>query len=122
MSEDELLTGLADALTLGGWRWNHTRRSDRALVMGHPGWPDLVAVHPHRPHLLAIECKTEHGIVSADQQTWLRLLADQPGVLAFVVRPEQYDATVEWIVGDRLLPRKTPPRGTHPHPSQEGAT
>lgn len=54
MTEDELLAAVTDALTLFGYRWTHHRRSDRAQLMGQPGFPDVFAVgHGRRLALLA---------------------------------------------------------------------
>ena len=100
MTEDELLTGITDALTLGGWRWWHIRRSDRALLMGHRGWPDVTAVKAGR--LLLLEAKTARGLVENDQWEWLGRLRSA-GIDARVVRPADYDALVAELTGDRLL-------------------
>ena len=54
MNEDELLIGVTDALTLGGWLWTHVRRSDLAITQGSPGVPDLWAVHYERRLFIAL--------------------------------------------------------------------
>lgn len=69
MSEDELLTAITEALTLYGYKWTHHRRSDKALLMGHPGVPDIIAVRGGRVKL--IELKTEKGQLTAEQWAWL---------------------------------------------------
>lgn len=98
MTEDELLTGLVEAMTLAGWRWTHARRSDKALMMGSAGLPDILAIPPmHRGPVLAIETKSAGGRLSEDQATWMvRLL--QAGVTAAVVRPDDYDRALELIL------------------------
>lgn len=95
MTEDELLEGLTDALTYCGWRWMHLRRSDLAIVQGHAGWPDIVAVRGDR--LLTLELKREDGKVTLEQIGWLERLQHVDGVEAAIVRPSTYDATLELI-------------------------
>lgn len=68
-SEDQLLATVTEALTLRGWRWTHSRRSDRAQLMGHKGFPDLIAIRGER--LLLAELKTEAGRLSPEQKAWL---------------------------------------------------
>lgn len=106
MSEDELLQGLTEALTLCGWRWMHIIRSD-GVTAGSAGWPDLVAVHPDRDVVLAWELKGERGVVSGDQAAWLVGLRDRQ-VDARLVRPMDYDAALRVITapgGRNLDPR-----------------
>lgn len=117
MTEDELLTGVTDTLTLGGWRWQHIRRSDRALVQGHPGFPDVVAAHPDKPlkcgecgagvdrmtgGVIAIECKSATGRATPDQIDWLALL-EAGGWVGTILRPQHFDQAVAWLLGDRLM-------------------
>ncbi len=54
MTEDELLAGITEALTFGGWRWTHILRSD-GVTMGMAGLPDIIAVHAGREIVLAWE-------------------------------------------------------------------
>ncbi len=98
-TEDDLLLGICHALDLGGWRWRHERRSDRALVMGSPGWPDLIAVRDGR--LLVLELKAERGVVTTDQQLWIDELRGA-GIDARVIRPADYDALLVELLGDKL--------------------
>lgn len=93
MTEDDLLVGVTDALTLGGWLWSHHRRSDLALMMGHTGLPDIIAVHPGRRRLLVLELKTETGRLDPRQREWLAALVGA-GVDARIVRPADYDELV----------------------------
>lgn len=104
MTEDELLTGLMDALAAGGWLAVHHRRSDLAIIQGRVGWPDIAAVHAGRRLFVVIECKTERGRVDPEQERWLSALQDA-GVDARIVRPSDYDTIVEWLLGDRLIRR-----------------
>lgn len=109
MTEDELLEGVTDALTLGGWLWTHTRRSDLAVIQGTAGVPDLLAVHPDRRRFMALELKGEHGDPTRDQTRWLQSLA-LAGIDTRLVYPDEYDALIVELVGDRLE-RKRRSRG-----------
>lgn len=106
MSEDELLVGLLELMALTGWRAYHVRRSDRALVMGSGavGFPDILAVHPERHRLVAIECKSDRGIPTPDQLVWLSALRQLVTVEATIVRPATYDEAIAWIQGMGPMP------------------
>lgn len=104
MTEDELLEGIVDALAAGGWLYQHVRRSDLAVIQGSVGFPDLVAVHPERGLLVFLELKSATGRVDPAQERWLTSLM-VAGMDARVVRPEDYDETWQWLVGDRLIRR-----------------
>jgi hypothetical protein len=98
MSEDQLISGLLEALSLGGWKAWHMRRSDRGLLMGAPGWPDITAL-PRvvgRP-LLVIEAKTGRGVLTAEQARWIVQL-HRAGITAVVIRPAGYDRALGLIV------------------------
>jgi hypothetical protein len=97
MTEDELLAGITEALTFGGWTWTHLIRSD-GVTMGNAGLPDVIACHPERPWVLAWELKGERGVVSHDQLRWLLSLASVPGVDARVIRPSDYDRALGVIL------------------------
>lgn len=94
MTENELLTAVTDALTTFRWRWTHSRRSDKALTMGHPGVPDIIAVR--RGRLLLIELKTEKGQLTEDQWAWL--LEAEPKTHErswLVIRPRDLDDAIK---------------------------
>lgn len=97
-------------LTLYGWRWYHTYRSDRSVA----GFPDYVALRG--PELIVAELKTERGRVSAAQTEWLDAwrkfgtavnelipanwrelggAVQQPGVDVYLWRPSDLDAINE---------------------------
>lgn len=95
MTEDDLLVAVTEAATNLGWKWHHVRRSDKALTMGDPGFPDLCMVRGVR--LLFVELKTETGKYQPGQEDWLAAIAklnDVTGnhVDALVVRPHNLDA------------------------------
>lgn len=98
MTEDELLDGITEALTLAGWRWTHIRRSD-TITMGSSGLPDIIAAHVMRDDVLAWELKSAHGQLTPDQLGWLIVLGSK--VDARVIRPADYDKALEVIIGGK---------------------
>ena len=103
MTEDELLTGLTDAMTLSGWWWMHVRRSDQAIIQGMQGFPDIFAVHPTRRQALAWELKSDKGQPTYEQHAWMHaisLVVDGcPGVWdGRIVRPADYDAALGFVL------------------------
>lgn len=100
MTEEELLAGVTEALTLGGWRWSHPRRSDLALTMGDPGLPDIIAVHPTRRLVLAWELKGSGGRPTGDQVAWISAMAaPDVRVDSRILYPLDYDRALALIVG-----------------------
>lgn len=100
MTEDELLEGVTQALTLSGWRWSHPRRSDLAQMQGDPGLPDIIAVHPTRGLVLAWELKGEGGRPTGDQVAWIAAMAKPEIRLdSRILYPIDYDRALELIVG-----------------------
>lgn len=98
MTEDQLIVGLLEAFAIAGWRAWHVRRSDRGLLMGDRGWPDITAL-PRvvgRP-LLVIEAKTQRGVLTAEQGRWIAQL-HRAGVTAAVIRPAGYDRALGLIM------------------------
>lgn len=63
MTEDELLLGITEALTIAGWRWTHIRRSD-GVTQGASGLPDIIACHPNRDEVLLWELKSKTGRIT----------------------------------------------------------
>lgn len=99
MTEDELLSAIADALAITGRRWHHDRRSDLARQMGSPGFPDIVGVIGDT--LLAYELKTATGQLDHAQAAWQRSLSGVRRVEVRVIRPDDLDQVLERIVRDR---------------------
>jgi hypothetical protein len=97
-SEDELLLAVTEALSLTGWRWQHVRRSDAAIVQGMTGWPDIIAIHPTRAIAMALELKADRGQVSGEQAAWGACL-ELVGIPFRIVRPDDLDSILRVIVG-----------------------
>ncbi len=99
MTEDELLAGITDALTLAGWTWTHIRRSD-GITMGNAGLPDIIAVHPVRQTMLLWELKADRGRVTTDQLRWL--IGGAASIVdARIVKPDEYDEALAIILALR---------------------
>lgn len=98
-TEDEMLEGITQALTLAGWRWTHARRSDQAAMMGDAGVPDIVAVHPIWGLILAWELKGPGGRPTGDQVAWIAALAPHPSVDARIIYPADYDSALRVVLG-----------------------
>jgi hypothetical protein len=116
MTEDELVYGLLELMGYTGWRAYHIRRSDRALVqgVGGHGFPDIVAVQPSTHRMVAIECKSDHGIPTPDQLEWVFEFRNHPTIEATIVRPATYDAAIAWIQGLAPIPDARPLRMAAP--------
>jgi len=106
VTEDELLVGLVELLGLTGWRVYHVRRSDRAILQGRggDGFPDIVAVHPERSRMVAIECKTDNGLPTPAQLDWLFAMRQHSTLEVTIVRPSTYDAAIAWLQGLGPMP------------------
>lgn len=90
------LQGRVEALLLGaGWLVAHVRDARRQRLTG---LPDVIAVHPTRRRLLALELKTRRGRVTPEQQAWLDALA-AAGVEARVVRPADWPSLERDVAG-----------------------
>jgi hypothetical protein len=92
-SEDDLLTDVAQRLTMGRWRWHHIRRADLAGQMGDPGLPDILAVRGDV--LLVRELKASGGRYETGQREWLASLAAVRRVDVGTWRPSDLDTIVE---------------------------
>lgn len=97
MTEDELLLGITEALTIAGWRWTHIRRSD-GVTVGNAGLPDIIAVHPDRDEVLAWELKSERGQLTPDQFGWIAGM-NRRTIDARVIKPRDYDDALNVILG-----------------------
>ena len=84
VDEKGFMQAVKDVARARGWLVYHNfdaRRSD-------PGFPDLLMVRGDR--IVAMECKTMRGKVTAAQEAWLKALSDA-GATAMVVRPDMWD-------------------------------
>jgi hypothetical protein len=113
MSEPDMQLGIEQAARLGGWDLHHDRPVEDASTgrwMTHisslstAGFPDLVLRHRDRGTLLVIECKSADGRTTADQDAWLDAFR-RAGIDTRIIRPPEYDALVEELLGPRMLRR-----------------
>jgi len=99
-TEDELLQVITEAATYRGWRWHHVRRSDKALQMGHSGFPDLVLSRDGRT--LMLELKRVGQFARPDQEAWIEAvngptLLPNAKVQAYQIDPTQIDVVLRWL-------------------------
>jgi hypothetical protein len=103
VTEDELMAGITEALTLAGWIWMHIIRSD-GVTAGGSGFPDIVAYHPGRHLVILWELKGERTPITAEQASWIANTSGVP-IDAAIVRPEDYDDALGYILGQRTFSR-----------------
>jgi len=100
LAEAGLLEHIRALARRHGYLVYHTHDARRSEA----GFPDLVLCRPPSAHgpgrLLFLECKTSTGQVTAEQATWLSVLAQVPGVVARVVRPQDLGAIEGWLQGE----------------------
>jgi hypothetical protein len=109
MTEEELLKAIMDTLLL---RYatsrdavaQHIRRSDRAIVQGLPGLPDIVGVVGTT--LIAWELKTDAGALRREQLEWRQALDRVDGIDVRVIRPADLDGIIEEVLDRVLLSRR----------------
>ena len=94
MSERELRSAVTKFLGKRGWRWSYCTNS--RYTKGMRGVPDILCVKADR--LLFVECKTEFGKVTNDQQDWLNSLR-LAGAWAVVIRPDDLEGFFEALDG-----------------------
>jgi type IV secretory pathway protease TraF len=70
MNEKTFQTTVIDLAAAGRWMHYHTFDSRRST----PGFPDLVLVRP--PELLFVELKTDRGVLSPHQHSWIDALRE----------------------------------------------
>lgn len=86
VTEAAFLRQVRDLARIFGWSTYHpflSRWSER-------GFPDVVLCRP--PRILFVELKTDKGKTTPDQDRWLGMLEQCPGVEVFVWRPADFDA------------------------------
>jgi hypothetical protein len=88
MTKREWTRLVKDTADQFGWERYHTHRSDFSPA----GYPDETLCRP--PRLVFAELKSDKGKVSPAQLHWLDLLAQVPGVEAYLWRPADFDHMV----------------------------
>lgn len=94
ISEKDFQQQVVALAILHGWMVHHVRPGMTSKgaymthVQGHPGFPDLVLMHPDHPEwgIIFAELKTVKGRLSENQVVWCRGL-DAAGGEAYVWRP-----------------------------------
>ena len=81
LAEEALLQQVRAVAKRYGYLSFHTRDSRRS----DKGFPDLLATNGRR--LLAIECKSQAGKLTAEQAQWLALLAHTGHCETYILRP-----------------------------------
>ena len=97
MSERELGRTIREMAEAFGWLCyqvldtrNYAKRTSR-------GFPDQFIARPGQA--LALELKTERGIVTPDQELWVATLDSIPGITSAVIRPSDLDQVEELLAG-----------------------
>lgn len=90
-SEKTLMQSVLDLARLNGWLCYHVHDSRRSA----PGFPDILAIRG--AELLAIECKSQRGKLTSDQERWLRAFAGVERVASLMVKPAGWDQVVEML-------------------------
>jgi hypothetical protein len=78
-----------DMAKVFGWEWYHPYLSIRST----PGWPDVALVRP--PRFVLVELKREKGWLSTNQEHWLGILRQCPGIEVYLWRPSDWDEAQE---------------------------
>ena len=90
LTEEQFMASIIALAKRNGWRHYHPRDSRKSVS----GWPDLVMVRGER--ILYVECKTDSGRTTADQEDWIELLRGA-GQTVYVWRP------ADWKVIEGIL-------------------
>lgn len=91
MSEREFQGYVLGALTERGWHWWHVHDSRKMTA----GLPDILAVKPGAPTLIAWELKGPKTPITPMQEIVIKILQGVPGIDARVIRPSQWPAVLE---------------------------
>ena len=92
-SEKQLSQAIVDLGRLLGFRV-HRNWSE---MHSPKGWPDLVLCKP--PRLIFAEIKSQDGKVTEEQQEWLDLLAQVPGIEVHLWRPADFEEIAAILQG-----------------------
>jgi len=93
ISEDTFTKQVVDLARWLGWRIMHqrparTNNSWRTAIMGHAGFPDIIALRGNRR--LMAELKSAKGKVTVEQNDWLQA-AREAGFETFIWKPKDID-------------------------------
>lgn len=107
MNEADRQASIEAALTVGGWLWTHFRpawsaKGYRTALSGHPGFPDIVAVHPYRGEPLFLEVKADKGTRTGAQIIWAEALIRAGADYWLVDNDEIRDRLLEYITGGKV--------------------
>ena len=101
ISEDDWQQTIIDCLRQFGWTVAHFRAAKTEKGWRTPvqadgkGFPDIIALksrfNGHETQQLVVECKSENGKVTKDQQKWLDLFAHVPCAIVKIWRPSDWD-------------------------------
>jgi hypothetical protein len=119
LSEAEWQKQVEQALDVFGWWWMHVppnvlvcSRCRTRLYRGiRKGFPDLLAIKP--PHILWIECKTEHGHVEPEQVR-VKAMLEASGQVVVHARPRDRAELFDLIVHPELKADEWRARASHP--------
>ncbi len=104
MTEKQLVDALVDLAKQLGYFVCHFRSAINQRghwstpIQGNAGFPDLVIVG--RGMVLFLECKTEKGAATPEQQAWLEALSNPLNVIhANIVQPHDLDSIAKLLAG-----------------------
>lgn len=105
MTEADFQSFVIDAALMAGWRIAHFRPAEtgkgwRTPMIGSPGWPDLAMVRPPRfilSELKVLPATLVRGRPSPEQEIWLQLLRQVPGIETYVWRPIDRDEIIRCL-------------------------
>ena len=79
-----------------GWMVYHTHDSRKSA----PGFPDILAISPTRSRLVVAELKTSIGVVSPEQDRWLKAFAEvRTSPMVYIWRPGDLEEINEVLGG-----------------------
>ena len=97
MSERELGQTIREMAQAFGWLVYQVLDTREYAKRTSKGIPDQFIARPGRA--LALELKTERGIVTPDQELWVATLNSTPGITSAVIRPHGLDQVEEMLAG-----------------------
>ena len=97
MSERELGRTIREMAEAYGWSVYQVLDTRNWAKRTSRGFPDQLIARPGQA--LALELKTERGIVTPDQVLWVATLDSIPGMTSAVIRPHDLDQVEELLAG-----------------------